>query len=125
MTRGERSGSQGHANSRARCDRRENNVRLLDAHWAASALRQTTGVALKMLDAVVELMEHVQLGTALSTEELRALASKIATSRAALRDVAAGFAAANLAVELTPAPQTIRRPPRTKHHHGGDSWTYA
>ena len=107
---GERSGSQGRANSRARGNRRENNARPLRAHRAASALRQTAGVALETLDAVAELMERVRLGAALSTVELRALEPKIAAGRAALRGVVAGFAAADLAAELTPAPESVRRP---------------
>ena len=36
---GDHSGSQGHTNSRARCDQQENNARPLGVHQVASALR--------------------------------------------------------------------------------------
>ena len=52
-----------------------------------------------MLDTIAKLMEHVQLGMALSMEELRALELKIATSRAALWGVIVGFVVADLAVK--------------------------
>ena len=80
------------------------------------------------MDAVAELFEHARRNEDCLDEDGARITEMVETSRATLRRIAAGFAAADLHAAMAQANASVRRPP--EHHFaremgGAGGWTYA
>ena len=104
-------GSKDGARPHAHRAHRERPARPLDAHRAASALRESTRALLATLDAVAELFERARHGEECSEVDGGRVAEMVEQSRATLQGIVAGFAAADLHATLAQATETARRPP--------------
>ena len=97
-------------------------------HQAAAALRESSRALMATLDAVAELFEIARRGEDCSAEDGDRVAAMVENSRAMLRGITAGFAAADLQAAVAQATSTVRRPP--EHHYargtgGAGGRTYA
>ena len=121
-----------HAGSSAHADggdRREQSHQRTGAapevQQAAEALRASSKAILATMDAVAELFERARRGEECTEVEGEQVAAMVEESRATLRGVVAGFAAADLLAALNQAPETERRPPMDKPPRGPGGRTYA
>ena len=97
-------------------------------HQAAAALRDSLRTLQATMDAVAELFERARRNEDCLEEDGACIAEMVEDSRAMLRGIAAGFAAADLQAAVAQANASARRP--TEHHFarkmgGAGGWTYA
>lgn len=85
---------------------------------STEALRESSCSILATLEAVAELFEHARRGEECMEKKGEMVAVMVDVSRKTLTGVVAGFAAANLLIALTPAPE-IERCPLAPHRTGG------
>ena len=84
-------------------------------HQAAAALRESSRALLATMDAVAELFELGRRGKDCSAEDGARVAAMVEESRATLRGIAAGFAAADLLAAVTQATESARQPAQAPH----------
>ena len=106
----DRTGSRDGARPHAHRVHRERPARPLDAHQAASLLRESSRALLATLDAVAELFELARRGEKCSEKDGSRVAAMVDQSRETLRGIAAGFAAADLQAAVAQAFVQARQP---------------
>ena len=84
-------------------------------HQAAATLRESSRALLATMDAVAELFELGRKGHDCSAEDGDRVAAMVEESRATLRGIVAGFAAADLQAAVTQATESARKPAQTYH----------
>ena len=99
--------------------------RVRDAQRAAAALCESSRSLLATMDAVAELFERARHGEDCSEEDGNTVAVMVEESRATLRGIATGFAAADLLASLKQGPEDSRRPPAPHYASELGSRTYA
>ena len=97
-------------------------------HQAAAALRDSLRTLQATMDAVAELFERARRDEDCSEEDGARVAEMVEYSRATLRGIAAGFAAADLQAAVAQANASARRPTERHSAHemgGAGGRTYA
>ena len=97
-------------------------------HQAAAALRDSVRTLQATMDAVAELFERARRNEDCSDADGARIAEMVANSRATLRGIAAGFAAADLQAAVAQANASARRPPErhsAREMGGAGGRTYA